>query len=84
MTKRFSTSLAALALGAMMPWQAADAQEAPAPAGYDALAGQAGERAGDPEFDYRLGIAALDAGHYGEAVIALQPGQELDFTSSAE
>jgi tetratricopeptide (TPR) repeat protein len=72
MTKRFSTSLTALALGAMMPLQAADAQEAPTPAGYDALAGQVGQRAGDPDFDYRLGIAALDAGHYGEAVIALQ------------
>lgn len=72
MTKRFLTSLAALALEAMMPLHAADAQEAPAPAGYDALAGQVGQRAGDPDFDYRLGIAALDAGHYGEAVIALQ------------
>src|SRR3546814_1706558 len=27
---------------------------------------------GDPEFDYQLGMAALDAGRYGEAVIALQ------------
>src|SRR3546814_19662724 len=36
------------------------------------LAAQAEGRIGDPEFDYQLGMAALDAGRYGEAVIALQ------------
>ena len=71
MTKRFLISTAALALAAAMPFGAAQAQESAA-AAYEALAGQARERAGDPDFDYRLGIAALDAGHYGEAVIALQ------------
>ena len=30
------------------------------------------ERAGDPDFDYLLGIAALDAGHATEAVFALE------------
>ncbi|MBL9071841.1 MAG: DUF560 domain-containing protein [Sphingopyxis sp.] len=72
MTTRLLTSLTVLALGAMMPLQAAAAQQASATASYDALAAQVGQRAGDPDFDYQLGIAALDAGHYGEAVIALQ------------
>lgn len=39
---------------------------------YQALAAQEVERAGNPEFDYALAIAALDAGLYGEAIIALQ------------
>ncbi len=30
------------------------------------------DRAGDPEFDYLIGIAALDAGHLTEAVFALE------------
>lgn len=72
MTKRLSISLAALALGIMTAPGVAGAQQASASASYDVLAGQIGQRAGDPEFDYQLGIAALDAGHYGEAVIALQ------------
>ena len=29
-------------------------------------------RAGDPDFDYALGLAAADAGHHGEAILALQ------------
>jgi len=36
------------------------------------LAPQADTRAGDPAFDYALGIAALDSGRFGEAIIALQ------------
>ncbi|MBB5706290.1 tetratricopeptide repeat protein [Sphingopyxis panaciterrulae] len=51
--------------------RAADASQAAA-GNYEQLAAQAEGRIGDPEFDYRLGIAALDAGRYGEAVIALQ------------
>ena len=39
---------------------------------YRTLAPQADERAGDPAFDYALGIAALDSGRYGDAIIALQ------------
>lgn len=39
---------------------------------YQSLAPHEAQRAGDPEFDYALGIAALDTGRYGEAVIALQ------------
>jgi hypothetical protein len=57
--------LAALAmsmpLAAAMP---AAAQQDPAQAQeqYWALSQQVGERAGDPAFDYALGIAALDSG----------------------
>src|SRR5690606_15928844 len=39
---------------------------------YRALEAGVDERAGDPAFDYALGIAALDSGRYGEAIIALQ------------
>jgi outer membrane protein len=39
---------------------------------YNLLSPLAEERAGTPEFDYLLGIAALDAGHPGEAVFALE------------
>lgn len=39
---------------------------------YQALTAQERTKAGDPAFDYALGIAASDAGHYGEAIIALQ------------
>lgn len=74
MTKRFWSSGAAIALGLAASLGATDgqAQEQSGAAGYDQLAAQTGERAGDPDFDYRLGIAALDAGHYGEAVLAFQ------------
>ena len=41
-------------------------------AAYTLLRAQEAERAGDPAFDYALGVAALDAGQTGEAVIALQ------------
>ena len=30
------------------------------------------QRAGDPEFDYLLGLAALDTGRYTEAIFALE------------
>ena len=71
----------ALALGlaavAAMPSQAGAQEqqaqaEAEAEARYDALAAQQQDRAGQPDFDFALGIAALDTGRYGEAVIALQ------------
>lgn len=39
---------------------------------YSLLEPLADERAGNPEFDYLLGIAALDAGHLTEAVFALE------------
>lgn len=32
----------------------------------------AASRAGDPDFDYSFGIIAADAGHVGEAIVALQ------------
>lgn len=39
---------------------------------YQALSAEEHTKAGDPAFDYALGIAASDAGHYGAAIIALQ------------
>lgn len=52
--------------------QSADQLGAQAEAQYAALSAEAETRAGDPAFDYRLGVAAADSGHYGEAIIALQ------------
>src|SRR5882672_716578 len=39
---------------------------------YELLLPQEQARAGDPEFDYLLGIAALDVGEYERAVFALE------------
>jgi tetratricopeptide (TPR) repeat protein len=39
---------------------------------YELLLPQEGARAGDPEFDYLLGLAALDSGQYERAVFALE------------
>jgi tetratricopeptide (TPR) repeat protein len=41
-------------------------------AAYDLLKPLETDRAGNPEFDYLLGIAALDSGRYTEAVFALE------------
>lgn len=41
-------------------------------AAYDLLLPLSDERAGDPQFDFLLGIAALDAGHPNQAVFALE------------
>jgi tetratricopeptide (TPR) repeat protein len=50
---------------------AASAQTAPSPeASYQALA--ADPHPGDPDADYALGMAAADAGHYAEAIVAFQ------------
>jgi len=43
-----------------------------AEAAYAALSAKVGLYAGDPEFDYLLGIAALDSGHPGDALLALE------------
>ncbi len=43
-----------------------------AEAAWAALAPQEAQRAGDPEYDYALAIAAIDSGRYGDAIIALQ------------
>ncbi len=43
-----------------------------ADAAFRALHAQVADYGGEPEFDYLLGLAALDAGHPGEAVIALE------------
>jgi tetratricopeptide (TPR) repeat protein len=51
---------------------AAKAARDKAEADYRALSGDVANRAGDPGFDYMLGIAALDSGRFGEAIIAFQ------------
>ncbi|MBI2312531.1 MAG: DUF560 domain-containing protein [Betaproteobacteria bacterium] len=43
-----------------------------AKAAYELLVPFQSERAGDPDYDYLLGIAALDSGRPGEAVFALE------------
>ena len=43
-----------------------------AAAAYKALSAQEAQRAGDPDFDYQLGIAAADSGNFGAAIIAFQ------------
>jgi len=71
-SRRFAVALAvATPLAAAAP-AAAQQDQAQAEQIYQTLAPQAGERAGDPAFDYALGIAALDTGRFGEAIIALQ------------
>ena len=39
---------------------------------YRLLLPLADRRAGDPDFDYALGLAAADSGHHGEAILAFQ------------
>ena len=63
-------TLAALPMPAFGQQAQASPQEAAAR--YDALAAQERTKAGDPAFDYALGIAASDAGRFGEAIVALQ------------
>jgi tetratricopeptide (TPR) repeat protein len=63
-------TVAAVALAAS-PVSAQD-QASEAEARYAALAEQQVSKAGDPAYDYQLGLAAIDAGRYGEAIIALQ------------
>src|SRR3979490_469577 len=54
-----------------------------AKAAYTLLLPQEAQRAGDPEYDYLLGVAALDSGDYERAVFALervlgvQPGNHV-------
>lgn len=66
----FAFSLMGGIAGPAMAQQAAPAADAESR--YEALAPQETSRAGDPQFDYALGIAALDTGRFGEAIIALQ------------
>ena len=63
-------TVAAMALAAS-PVCAQEAKSE-AEARYATLAEQQTSKAGDAAFDYQLGLAAIDAGRYGEAVIALQ------------
>src|SRR3990167_10668809 len=61
----------AMAVAAALPMPGFG-QEKEAEARYAALAAQERQKAGDPAFDYALGLAASDAGYYGEAIVALQ------------
>ena len=63
-------TVAAMALAAS-PVCAQEA-ESEAETRYATLAEQQTSKAGDAAFDYQLGLAAIDAGRYGEAIIALQ------------
>jgi len=47
-------------------------QQGRAADGYALLAPQIGTRAGDPDYDYALGLAAADSGRAGEAILAFQ------------
>lgn len=72
----FLQAACAVAAAAALPLPAFGQQQAQSPqeaeARYQALAAEAQAKAGDPAFDYAVGTAASDAGHYGEAIIALQ------------
>lgn len=67
-----ATLTATLAFAAALPAAAQQQTPEQAAAAYQALAPQEPARAGEPEYDYALGIAALDSGNYGAAIIALQ------------
>ncbi len=64
-------SLCVLALAMATP-AVAQSGGASAEAQYAELAAQQSTRAGDPAYDYALATVAIDAGHYGEAIVALQ------------
>jgi hypothetical protein len=81
MARKFSTLMASAALAGLIgalasPALAQEAAQTPeaasAEARYAALSAEVQARAGDPAFDYQLGIAAIDTARYGEAIIALQ------------
>lgn len=64
-----SAALATFSAGALAQAEPAGGD---AEAGWRELAAQEAARAGDPQFDYALALAAIDSGRYGEAIIALQ------------
>lgn len=69
------TGAIGLAVTALLGAGLAAAQPATSPASrpplQDLLAQEA-QQAGDPDFDYALGVAALDAGHLSRAIFALE------------
>lgn len=70
-----ATALAAMAALGMGAWAAHAASPVATPAASPRLEGllaQEAQQAGDPEFDYALGVAALDAGHLSRAIFALE------------
>ena len=66
----FGTAAAVVALGISTPAFAAGGAAAGAEARYRAIAAVA--KPGNVDADYALGMAAADAGHYAEAIIAFQ------------
>lgn len=74
---------AMLAGAATLPASAQQQSPEAAAAAYATLAPQEAPRAGDPEFDSALGIAALDSGNYGAAIIALQRVLAVQPTNAA-
>jgi hypothetical protein len=65
-------ALATVAGAVVFPMPAFGQAAQPAEVQYQALAAQETTRAGEPAFDYELGIAAADSGHFGAAIIAFQ------------
>ncbi|ALV05205.1 porin family protein [Roseateles depolymerans] len=65
-------ALSATAQDALLDQAAALLSRQEAAAAYALLAPSETQRAGDPRFDYLLGIAALDAGHVTRALFALE------------
>jgi tetratricopeptide (TPR) repeat protein len=69
-------TVVALAGAAVIPspafGQVAAAPQAEAEARFQQLAAEETAKAGDPGFDYALGMAAADSGHFGAAIIAFQ------------
>lgn len=76
LSMKAASGLALAAMAGIVPTplaaQDSGAEQAAAQEAYEALAAQEAERAGDPQFDYQLGVAAANAGRYGEAIIAFQ------------
>ena len=62
----------ALAGSLAIPAPAFGQTQGAAEAAWAELSAQEQTRAGDPDFDYQLGIAALDTGRFGAAIIAFQ------------
>ena len=70
-TRIGASSLFILSIAMASPALAQSA-DASSQARFETLAQQQSERAGEPAYDYDLAVAAIDAGKYGEAIVALQ------------
>ncbi|NCP15035.1 MAG: tetratricopeptide repeat protein [Sphingomonadales bacterium] len=67
-----ATAIGTPALAQNEPQPDSATSKAAAEAEYRQLSSQVPQRAGDPGFDFALGIAALDSGRFGDAIIAFQ------------